>query len=90
MLGQLLADAGFEQIQQEFQGQDLSAGTELHQALYEDYQVLFHLAQPFLLKMGVTTAHEFEPLYQQMLHDLRDPHFRSLGFGVRAWGSNPQ
>lgn len=89
MLGQLLTDAGFEQLQQEFQGQDLSVGTELHQALYEDYQVLFHLVQPFLLQMGVTTAHEFAQLYQQVLHDLRDPQFRSLGFGVRAWGSKP-
>ena len=89
MLGQLLADAGFERIQQENYGQDLSAGTEYPKALYEDYKVLFHLAQPFLLKMGVTTAQEFEPLYDQALRDLRSNHFRSIGFSTRAWGYKP-
>lgn len=89
MLGQLLADAGFEHLQQEFHGSDLSAGTEFHQDLYEDFRVLFHLAQPFLLKMGVTTAEEFGRLYHQMLNDLRSSRFRSLGFGLRAWGYKP-
>ena len=86
MLKPLLADAGFERLQQEGRLTDISAGTELHPFLYEDYRTLFHLAQPFLLTMGVTTANEFERIYHQMLHDIRSSSFRAFGCAVRVWG----
>jgi ubiquinone/menaquinone biosynthesis C-methylase UbiE len=86
MLKPLLADAGFERLQQEGRITDISAGTELHTFLYEDYRTLFHLVQPFLLTMSVTTADEFKRIYHQMLHDLNTSSFRAFGCAVRAWG----
>jgi ubiquinone/menaquinone biosynthesis C-methylase UbiE len=89
MLGQLLADAGFEHQQQILYGSDLSAGTQLHQDVYENYRALFHLAQPFLLQTAVTTAEEFEKLYHQMVKDVGSATFRAVGYSSRAWGYKP-
>lgn len=89
MLGQLLADAGFKQQQHETQGADLSAGTQFHKDLYEDYRMLFHFARPFLLQIGVTTEEQFEQIYHQMLNDLDSTSFRAFGFSLRVWGYKP-
>ena len=60
ILSRLLANATFEQRQQEACALECSAGTKFYKDMIEDYEVAFQLMQPFIIKMGVTTQLEYE------------------------------
>jgi SAM-dependent methyltransferase len=86
VLRRLLAEAGFCSCQQEAAAIDHSAGTDFRQSLYEDYYVVFHLMQPFLVRAGVATYEQLIPLYHRMLEEMRADNFCSLAFLLQAWG----
>ena len=47
------------------------------------------LAQPFLLKMKVSTQEELNALYEQMLVEMLRSDFRALMYIVSVWGEKP-
>jgi SAM-dependent methyltransferase len=75
VLCSLLRSAGFEQVSIRPHLIEYSFGTPVYEGFYKDWKVVYNLLQPFLVKMGVTTLEETEPLYQQMLVDMRSPDF---------------
>jgi SAM-dependent methyltransferase len=75
VLCSLLRSAGFEQVSIKPHLIEYSFGTPAYEAFYKDWKVAYKLLQPFLVKMGVTTLEETEPLYQQMLIDMLSPDF---------------
>jgi ubiquinone/menaquinone biosynthesis C-methylase UbiE len=89
MLRKLLAEAGFRSCYTEAIAMEHSAGTDFHRSLYEDYYVVFHLMQPFLVRAGVATYEQLIPLYNRMLEEMRTDDFCSLAFLLQAWGSKP-
>lgn len=89
MLGQLLADAGFQQVEQRCFLLDSSYGVPLYEASCWECQTTYALLKPYLLQSGLVDAVTYDPLYQQMLQDLHDPHFRSVSFGLTIWGRTP-
>lgn len=86
MLGGLLRDAGFVDIRQKAETIDYSAGSPIHDAFCENIMVGSKLAQPFMIKMGVTTREEVERLYEQCLEEVRGEGFRAIWYYLRAWG----
>ncbi len=60
MLGGLLRDAGFVDIRQKAETIDYSAGSPIHDAFCENIMVGSKLAQPFMIKMGITTQEEVD------------------------------
>jgi ubiquinone/menaquinone biosynthesis C-methylase UbiE len=89
VLRKLLAEAGFSSCRIEAVAMEHSAGTEFHRSLYEDYYVVFHLVQLFLVRAGVATYEELIPLYHRMLEEMRSDDFCSLTFLLQAWGRKP-
>ena len=89
MLRRLLTEAGFTSCRAEAAAMEHSVGTEFHISLYEDYYVVFHLIQPFLVRAGVASYEELIPLYQRMLEEMRADDFCSLGFALQVWGYAP-
>ena len=89
MLGGLLRDAGFEDIRQKAEIIDYSAGSPVHDAFCENIMVGSKLAQPFMIKMGITTQEEVDQLYEQCLEEVKGEDFRAIWYYLHAWGRKP-
>ncbi len=90
MLGRLLRDAGYQNIQKMAHAIDCSAGTEAHVRLYQNLLAAFKLGQPFLIKMGLTTQEEAEALYQRALMEMQSDDFCAIWFLLTVWGNKPK
>jgi ubiquinone/menaquinone biosynthesis C-methylase UbiE len=89
MLGSLLHDAGFEDIQQKPEAIDYSAGSPVHDAFCENIMVGSKLAQPFMIKMGIAAQEELDQLYMQCQEEVQGDDFRAIWYYLRAWGRKP-
>jgi len=89
MLGRLLRDTGYRNIQRQAHALDYSAGTEFHDYFASDYRTSFQVGQKFLIKSGVTSQEAFEPLYQQALQELWLDDFQAIQFFLTVWGERP-
>jgi len=86
MLGRLLRDAGCVNIQLVPHVIDFSVGTKAYQGFRKDAVAVFKLFQPFIIRMGVATQEEMDPLYEQMLLEMQQDDFRGLMLPLTAWG----
>jgi ubiquinone/menaquinone biosynthesis C-methylase UbiE len=89
MLGRFLREAGCRSIQHLAYALDWSAGTEAHESTRFNLQFLLKLLEPFLVKMQVTPAEEFEPLYQRALEEMQAEDFCAITFFLSVWGERP-
>jgi ubiquinone/menaquinone biosynthesis C-methylase UbiE len=90
MLGSLLYEAGYRDIQRHAHVIDFSARTEGHESWFQNITVGFQLVKPFMLKQQVITLEEFDDLYQQMLIDMYSEHFCGVVFLLTVWGKKPE
>lgn len=90
VLGCLLRDAGYQNIQQKAYVLDYSAGTESHGDWYQIFMVFWKLFQPFLIKMGVTTQEEVDVLYHRALMEMQTDSFCGIWFFLTVWGQKPE
>ena len=88
VLGRLLSDAGFQNIQKKAYAIDFSAGSESHASIYQNFMVSFKLMQPFLIKMGATTQEEVDRIYYQALSDMQSDDFCGLAYFLTVWGQH--
>jgi ubiquinone/menaquinone biosynthesis C-methylase UbiE len=89
MLGRFLREAGCRSIQRRAYALDWSAGTQAHESTRFDLQFLLKLLEPFLIKMQVISAEEFEPLYQLAFEEMQSEHFCAVTFFLSVWGERP-
>jgi len=88
-LSTLLREAGFAQAKTAPFVLDASSGSALHLSASKDTEVAFALLKPFLLRVGVVGAEEFERLYRQALMDVYAPDFTCISFGCTIWARRP-
>jgi ubiquinone/menaquinone biosynthesis C-methylase UbiE len=88
-LARLLRQAGFQDIQSRAHDIDHAAGTPAFEGWYQNYRIVFQLLSPFIIGVGVTTAEEFERLYQQMLLEMLAEDFCALETYLTVWGVKP-
>ena len=89
MLGRLLREAGCVNVSYQSHVLDYSFGTEAHEGFRHDAAAVFHLFEPFLIRMGVATQEDVKQLYAQMQADMLQEDFRGLMFPLTAWGQKP-
>lgn len=89
MLGPLLREAGYEQVQQQAYVLDSSAGTEAHHSQFQNALTFFKLLQPFLVKLGMTTQEEVDILYQRTMEEMMSADYCAIMFMLSAWGMKP-
>jgi ubiquinone/menaquinone biosynthesis C-methylase UbiE len=89
MQPRLLAQTGFEEIQQEVFVIDGSAGMPAHQPFYQNYSSFLKLLQPLLLRSGLIEQEEMDVLYNRTLESIDAEDFCGAGFFQRAWGRKP-
>jgi ubiquinone/menaquinone biosynthesis C-methylase UbiE len=86
MLGQLLQEAGCDEIHYKTHAIDHSYGTEAYESFRRDAEVIFKLAQPQMVALGLATQAELDRLYDEMLIQMRQETFRGLMLIVSAYG----
>ncbi len=89
MLGDLLCDAGYVNIQHTAHVIDYSFGKEAYEGFRRDAAILFKLVQPYVVGMEVATQGEVDQVYEQMLLDMMKDDFRGLMFLLTVWGERP-
>jgi ubiquinone/menaquinone biosynthesis C-methylase UbiE len=89
MLGYLLRSAGYQHIQRTPYAFDCSMGSELHEAIYQDYKLIFKLTQPFLHKIGGFKQEELDELYNKVLFEMQQEDFCAIWFFLSAWAQKP-
>ena len=89
MLGSLLRAAGLRDIQQRTAVIDYSTGTTIHDAFCQNIMIGSKLAQPFMIKMDVSTQEELDRYYQQCLDEVYADDFRGVWYYLRVWGTKP-
>jgi ubiquinone/menaquinone biosynthesis C-methylase UbiE len=89
MQPRLLAQAGFEEIQQEAFEIQCSAGTSGHYPFYENAASFLKLLQPLLVRSGQIEQEELDVLYTRTLESIESEDFCGASFFQRAWGRKP-
>jgi ubiquinone/menaquinone biosynthesis C-methylase UbiE len=89
MLNVLLQKAGCQGVIEQPHILNYSAGTSAYHANYSNFRAGWLLMQPFLIKMGVTTAEEMAELYEQFQIEMLSEDFRGLWYFLSAWGQKP-
>jgi len=89
MLGPLLRNAGYEQVQHQAYALDSSAGVEAHHSQFQNAMTFFKLLQPFLVKLGITTQEEVEILYQRAMEEMMSTTYCAIMFILSVWGTKP-
>lgn len=84
----LLTMAGYAEVQVLARKMEFQAGTEMGDLFIENMEKLYKTAQPFLRKW-VKLPDQFEPLYQQLVEELRQPGFFLCGYLTTVWGRVP-
>lgn len=89
MLGQFLKDAQCKNIKHMAHALDLSSGTPAHESLLQNLSAFFKLIEPFLIRMEVTDAQEFDALYTQAQAEVLSESFRCISYILTVWGETP-
>jgi len=86
MLGGLLRDVGYHNIQERANVLHASAGLEAYQSFYQNFQIAYKLAEPFLTKLKVTTPEEFAEVYNQAMAEAMLDNFRAVWYYLTVSG----
>jgi SAM-dependent methyltransferase len=89
MLPRLLRNAGYRQVHSLAHVLEYEPGTAAWSDFYRNAEIGHYLAQTLLIKTGIATQEELEPLYQQMLVELRSSDFCSMWHLVTVIGYKP-
>lgn len=87
MLGKVLRDAGYEDIQMKSYVLDFSYGTALYPIQLQNVVTGFQLFQPRLIAQGIASQEELEHLYEAVVNDLSSPTFCGILYLFTMWGS---
>jgi SAM-dependent methyltransferase len=90
VLGRLLDEAGFTNIQKKAHLIDFSIRSASYRGWYENFTPTFTLMEPFLEKMNVASPAEVEELLLQMQSELLEDSFCGLASLITTWGEKPE
>ncbi len=89
MMAHLLRRAGYRHVCYKPSVLDFSSSAAAHNEMYQNYTILFKLAEPFLLKMDVITAREFTVLYENALLEMLAEDFCAAWTLLTIAGEKP-
>ena len=86
MLGRLLRNAGYQQVQSKAHVIEWSTGCEAHDGFCQNVMIGFKIMQRFIVRAGVATQEELDRLYDQLLLDMRADDFCAIYLLLTVWG----
>lgn len=89
LLSPMLRKTGYSNVRCKSHSLDFSAGTEVHQVMFENFMTGTELVQALLLKTGVTTKTQVEELLQRQTIEMLSEDFCALWYYLSAWGIKP-
>ena len=89
VIGALLREAGFQQVQHTAHILECSAGQDAWHSFYQDFKIGVARGEPFLLKAGVISKEEYDAAYQQALADILSDDFCGIWLYASVVGQKP-
>ncbi len=89
VLPHLLRTAGYQDVHYHANALEFSYGTEAWADFYRNSEIVYLLAQPMFVKLGLISQEEGEQLHQQMLQEMQASDFCGMSHGVTVWGKKP-
>jgi ubiquinone/menaquinone biosynthesis C-methylase UbiE len=89
LLRRFFRKAGYQNIREQAHVFSFSQGTAGYSNEYENLKIALLLVQPFVVKAGVTTAQEWETLYNRAMMEMLDEDFCGLSYFLSVWGEKP-
>jgi len=86
VIAHLLRKSGFQNVCSKADILDFSSGTQAHEGMYQNYCILFKLAEPFLLNMNAIEENAFDELYDLALTEMLANDFCGAWTLLTAWG----
>jgi SAM-dependent methyltransferase len=86
VLPHLLRRAGYEDVRYQANALEFSYGTAAWADFYRQNEVLYTMARPMFVKLGLISEEEAERLHQQMLVEMQAPDFCGMSHGIIVWG----
>jgi len=90
MLGKVLQDAGYRDIQMKSYVLDFSYGTAFYPIQLQNVVTGLQLLQPRLIAQEIATQEELERLYEAVVHDMTSPTFCGILYFFTMWGDRYQ
>ena len=91
MLSGFLQAANYQKIRHASFAIDFSAGGDGQGSMYQNSQLGFLLARPFLFKMNPSLSEEYlVQLSNQAMEDMDASNFRAIWYFLSAWGKKPE
>jgi ubiquinone/menaquinone biosynthesis C-methylase UbiE len=89
MLGKLLQNAGCRNMRMKSHALDFSTSAEFYASQYQNFRVGFKLIQPLLLRLKLTTAEEFDEVYNTLLAEALLEDFLGIWYLLTVYGEKP-
>jgi ubiquinone/menaquinone biosynthesis C-methylase UbiE len=86
MLRRFLMDAEYQDVQEHPSMMNMSSGSLYNGPSIQNNIVTFTLLRPFLLKLEVITADQFDRLYEHVLKDMHHSDYCAIAFINTIWG----
>ena len=89
VLPSLLRRAGYEQVSYHAHALEISQGTPVWPALYENTRIVYLLGQSNLVGTGLITQPEMERLYERALAEMQQEDFCGMWHFTTFWATKP-
>jgi len=89
MLGRLMQNAGFSQVERRAFTLDASSRSDLYYSTRKDYEVAYTLLKPYLIQTGIVDEATFDAEYNTTFLDMMSDDFTSVTFGFTTLSVKP-
>ncbi len=86
MLGKLLQNAGYSDIQMRSYALDFSYGTAFYSTQLQNTEIAFKTLQPRLIQTGIVAQEEVESLCEAVIQEMRSETFSGIAYLFTFWG----
>ena len=86
MLGKLLQNAGYHDIQTKSHVLDFSYGTIFYSTQLQNMDIMFQSLHPRFIQMGCAAQEELESLHETLVQEMRSETFCGIGYLFTFWG----
>jgi len=90
MLGLLLRQTNYQDIQHRAYAIDFSAGTAIHEHNVQNVLIVYKLLQPLFVQMQFVTQEELDRLYEQMEKEIQTEEFCGIDYYLTVYGRKPE
>lgn len=75
-ISKLMAEGGWSEVATQEYVVDFSFGSDLYEGMGQNVKIATRGFEPIMLRLGITTAEEFQQTYAEMVREMESEHFK--------------